>query len=823
MSKFLVLDNNLQADLSNLSNNGYGVITNVVSGEIIDENTGKIKINLLPRLTISNIFIANTLIDRNSLITSVPLVTGDTVKVLTDNSVYIYDGFQFIQIYSNVELDSLLNVDISSIQNNEYLYWNSTLNKWKNKKINLNDIENINLDGISDKNLLIYDDNDSKFKPYVNILDNITNVVITNALSTDYLKFNGLQWVNSNISLDNIVDIAIQDPMNGQALIFDQITSKFVNSPIFNSPMISQGDMIYYDNFISQRLPIINNKFLKSIANTPTWTDISYNDISNFLITAPLNLQALIYNSTTNKFQNQNIYQNPLTINGDLAYYNNGTQRLAIGSSNQILRVSEEGLPLWTTVYNIDSIIKTNLSNPVSTNFLKFNGIDTWVNSNILMSNIFDTNITSVLNNQVLSYNSTQQKWINQTPTSGGMADPMLNTGDMIYRTGVSGTNDRLAIGGAGQVLKVSSSGIPSWSTNFIQNFKQTATSLIMTSNVPPGTDPSSSIVLCTNAIDMSNVQSSVIIGNSIRPGSASGEIMIGLNCGNPSIGASSANVCIGSQCLQNTNASAQFNIAIGSNALRNCQTSNCIGIGRNIMFSTSTTAIGSVFIGDHSLANGTISSSVVCIGRDAGTNNIATQATILGSFAAVANPVGSNSICIGAFSNASANSGICINATGAVLNASQSGFYCKPVRSLTQTIGTMMYDSTTGEISYNASVSSQIVKKNIQYIDPCNHLINDFKLLKPCKFNYINESDDVNKSTGFIAEDLMELQSFQDCIKIVESVTIGGETYTNLNGIDYQKMNMKLYSVIQKLILNMELMKSNISQLNNRLSVLEN
>ena len=823
MSRFLNDDFGFaKSDLSNINAAATNIINSIVSDNLIDPLTMKLKENILPRLTISTIFQVNSINDRDMLINDIPLVQGDVVKINNTHEVFIFDGSIFIQIFTDLNLQDLLNIQLQNLQNNEYLKYDSISSKWINKKINLSHLENIDINDVNDKNLLQFDSNLNKFKPYQNIIDNITNVEISNPEYKHVLMYNGVdKWTNNIISINSIYDVFLDNLQDKDMLMYDAVSTNFINYPAYQSKLSQQGDILMFDSFIEKRLPITNNRFLKSVANTPTWSEISYDDIINFSVTTPLNSQALVYNSTISKFQNQNIYQSVLNTNGDILYYNNGHQRLGIGSAEQILRVIA-GLPSWTTVSNIDSIIKTSLTSPVSSNFLKFNGVDTWVNSNITMSNISDVNITTPLNNQVLTYNTSQLKWINTTPSSS--SSPLVANEDIYIRR--SGVDSRLPIGNSNQILKVIGGQI-AYTTDFPANFYHNSAlnSIVLSTNVTSATPPTSSIVIGTNN-NLTNIQSlsgSVLIGNSIRTGpSVSGNVYIGLNIGNSGFNNAGHNVAIGANALFNEGANTSYAIAIGELAGRNINASDVIAIGRNTVFNTSNTCTNSIIIGAHTLGNGSIAANNILLGLDCGIGNVGSSNVCIGDNCATTS-CGSYNVLLGKSTNSSASNSIVLNASNTSLNNTiNNSFIVKPVRSLSLTTSTLMYDVGSGEISYNPSVSSQIVKKDIEYLSCDNEMIAQAKLLQPVSFHFKNQDETVPKTLGFIAEDIHVLSKFNDCTHMIEKITVD-EEYSNVLGLDYNKMNIKLWLIVQKLINLNECNKNMIIQLQNRLSILEN
>lgn len=78
----------------------------------------------------------------------------------------------------------------------------------------------------------------------------------------------------------------------------------------------------------------------------------------------------------------------------------------------------------------------------------------------------------------------------------------------------------------------------------------------------------------------------------------------------------------------------------------------------------------------------------------------------------------GSYSLGLGYMASATAPNSIVLNANGATLNATNSGFFVKPIRSSTSAIGSLhvlKYNTTTGEIAFDATANTITVNT----IDP--------------------------------------------------------------------------------------------------------
>ncbi len=95
-----------------------------------------------------------------------------------------------------------------------------------------------------------------------------------------------------------------------------------------------------------------------------------------------------------------------------------------------------------------------------------------------------------------------------------------------------------------------------------------------------------------------------------------------------------------------------------------------------------------------------------VAIGSNAAQSNQGTQAVALG-FAAGQNGQGAYSVAVGSYAgNVQAANSIALNATGASLNPSTTGFYVAPIRNASAS-NSLFYDSATKEITYGTAAAS--------------------------------------------------------------------------------------------------------------------
>jgi hypothetical protein len=211
--------------------------------------------------------------------------------------------------------------------------------------------------------------------------------------------------------------------------------------------------------------------------------------------------------------------------------------------------------------------------------------------------------------------------------------------------------------------------------------------------------------------------------GDSIAIGNGAGQtnqyynsVAIGIYAGNISQGITSVAVGIAA----GSNNQGEYAVAIGNSA-------------GNLKQGSTAVAIGVEAGRDNQGLYGT------AIGYQAGFSGQLTNGIAIGVYAGYSNQ-GSNSIAIGyqaGHTNQNVNS-IVLNATGSTLNASVPGFVVAPVRQQTGTY-LMAYDTTTNEISYTATSSSdERLKKDISDTQLGLSFINQ---LRPIQFRWVDRN----------------------------------------------------------------------------------
>jgi hypothetical protein len=202
--------------------------------------------------------------------------------------------------------------------------------------------------------------------------------------------------------------------------------------------------------------------------------------------------------------------------------------------------------------------------------------------------------------------------------------------------------------------------------------------------------------------------------------------------------------------------------IALGFNAGLTTQGSSAIAIG-NVAGQTSqgTEAVaigrlaGNSGQGTYSVAIGVIAgqtsqgSRCVAIGSDAG-NSLQGNSAVAVGFLAGNSGQGTNAVAIGynaGLLNQHANS-IILNGTGVALDSDgASRFFVKPIRALASASPVLVYNSTTGEITYNSSSIKN--KKNV--IDLQTDTSNIYKI----RAREYDWKEDDKHFIGYIAEEL--------------------------------------------------------------------
>jgi hypothetical protein len=263
--------------------------------------------------------------------------------------------------------------------------------------------------------------------------------------------------------------------------------------------------------------------------------------------------------------------------------------------------------------------------------------------------------------------------------------------------------------------------------------------SVAIGSNAGQTTQGTQSVAIGLNAGRLTQGQDSISIGNLAGDTSQRREcVSIGLNAGQNNQGTNWAlngdgSIAIGPGAGQTTQ---QFrSVAIGGSAGNTTQGSNSVAIG--YASGSVNQAAGCVSIG--SLAGQTQQKAgSICIGSNAGNAGAGASSIFIG------NNCGTTSTLAGS---------IVLNGTGTVYNpATNVGFYVNPVRGVATATPVMVYNTGTGEVTYNTS--SIKYKKNV--ID----LTTDTSVLHNLRAREYDSKDDDKHYIGYIAEEVDEVDT---------------------------------------------------------------
>ena len=361
------------------------------SGEIVNAdvaaNAGIVesKLSLDYSTDSLNTAISNHIADTNNphSVTKAQVLTGDLiVNTDVDNSAAI--------------VESKLSLDYSTSS------LNSAITSHTGDTNNPHDTTVSNLDDTTittpaNDDTLLYDG--SKWVNTPNTVDNLKNVSITTIQDKQILSYdnNSSNWINTDNSVSNLSDTSIVSPASGQVLTYDGNDSKWKNLPsasasftgltdtdISTSPLPSDGDVLAYDS--NTTMWVNSDSLTNHIGDTNNPHDTTVSNLDDTTITTPSDQDTIVYDNNSSKWINQENSINNLTN----VSINSNT--LAVGDA----LVFDDQDSLWKNNPSFTNHIG-NAANPHLTTVAK----------------LTDTTITTPANNDVLLYDYANSQWVN--------------------------------------------------------------------------------------------------------------------------------------------------------------------------------------------------------------------------------------------------------------------------------------------------------------------------------------------------------------------------------------------------------------------------
>lgn len=251
--------------------------------------------------------------------------TGDSDTLTINYATHAYKD-TYENIIGNTYIRSLAIIE-DAVDHNEYLVaYNGELSELF--RINLNDLS------------------------AVTELDDLSDVSITTPADGEVLTYdaNANEWVNGTVptpseALDDLTDVTLTTPSNGDVLTYDSTAQEWVNQAVPTPVVPSDLD-----------------------------------DLSDVAITTPANDQALIYDSANQVWKNQ-------------------------------------AIPTPTVPTDLDDLSDVSLTSPVDGDVLLFDGnSNEWVNGTVpsgvtTLAGLSDVDVSTVGNGDILRYDATAQEW----------------------------------------------------------------------------------------------------------------------------------------------------------------------------------------------------------------------------------------------------------------------------------------------------------------------------------------------------------------------------------------------------------------------------
>jgi hypothetical protein len=287
-------------------------------------------------------------------------------------------------------ITELQDVELINLANGEILQYNSTSEKWENSLLVDNDTDNL-----------------------ADLTDTNITAPILNGSSLVY-NTNTNKWQNLLLldidTLNNLSDTSLTSLTDKDFLIYDNASSKWINTP-------SNIDNLKNVNILS----VANNEILKYNSTSSKWenSNLLINEINDVNITSLQNGEVLKYNSGSGKWENQD-NTDRLSELSDVNF--------VILLNNFVLKYDITNNEWYGNFVNLTELGDTNISTLNNGDILRYNSVSQkWETDTFNIDDLDNVNFTSLTNGDLIKYDGSN--FINFSPTyldGAGISDNFL-------------------------------------------------------------------------------------------------------------------------------------------------------------------------------------------------------------------------------------------------------------------------------------------------------------------------------------------------------------------------------------------------------------
>lgn len=177
---------------------------------------------------------------------------------------------------------------------------------------------------------------------------------------------------------DDLTDVDITSPQNGQVPIYNSTTQKWENgNPSAVITEFEELDDVAISSPQNGQVATYNSTTQKWENADPQSVPSDLDDLENVSISSPSNGQGLIYNSTSQEWENANLPESGVDELSELTDVS-----LSSPTSGQVLTYNGsawENQSPQSTVSDLDDLDDVDITTPTSGQYLKYNGTG-WVN-----------------------------------------------------------------------------------------------------------------------------------------------------------------------------------------------------------------------------------------------------------------------------------------------------------------------------------------------------------------------------------------------------------------------------------------------------------